>query len=158
MPAEAPPEDDGTAIGRGVSRGIQTVRSLLGTAVEETGRGLGFEGVQEFGRGMETAAEEELRRLQEIRARTGLYDVEGVGSALTYGGETLGEQGPILLTTLSGAGAGFFVAGPPGALVGGALASLPLLFGGNVQRQEEQVAAGELDKVSVERALLTAIP
>jgi hypothetical protein len=155
---EAPPEDDGTAIGRGVSRGLQTVRSLLGTAVEETGRGLGFEGVQEFGRGMETAAEEELRRLQEIRARTGLYDVEGVGSALTYGGETLGEQVPILGTTLAGAGAGFALAGPPGALVGGALASLPLLFGGNVQRQEEQVAAGELDKVSVERALLTAIP
>lgn len=164
-PVEAPPEDDGTAIGRGFRRGAQTVKSLFGTAVEEAGRGLGFEGVQEFGRGMETAAEEELRRLQEIRARTGLYDVEGVSSALTYGGETLGEQVPILGATLAGAGAGAAagsvipgIGTAAGAVVGGALASFPLLFGGNVQRQEEQVAAGELDKVSVERALATAIP
>jgi RsiW-degrading membrane proteinase PrsW (M82 family) len=31
-----------------------------------------------------------------------------------------------------------------------------LLFGGNVQRQEEQVAAGELENVDIQRALLTA--
>jgi hypothetical protein len=88
-----------------------------------------------------------------------------VGSALTYGGETFGEQAPILAQTLAGtatgAGVGSFF-GPVGtgvgAVVGGALASLPLLFGGNVQRQEEQVAAGELDEVNVQRALLTAIP
>jgi hypothetical protein len=158
-------EDDGTAIGRGFRSGIQNIRSLIGTTIEETGRAVGLEGVQEFGRGMETAAEEEFRKLREIRERTGLYDVEDVGSALTYGGETFGEQAPILAQTLAGtatgAGVGSFF-GPVGtgvgAVVGGALASLPLLFGGNVQRQEEQVAAGELDEVNVQRALLTAIP
>jgi hypothetical protein len=163
---EAPvEEDDGTAIGRGFRSGIQNIRSLIGTTIEETGRAVGLEGVQEFGRGMETAAEEEFRKLREIRERTGLYDVEDVGSALTYGGETFGEQAPILAQTLAGtatgAGVGSFF-GPVGtgvgAVVGGALASLPLLFGGNVQRQEEQVAAGELDEVNVQRALLTAIP
>jgi hypothetical protein len=163
---EAPvEEDDGTAIGRGFRSGIQNIRSLIGTTIEETGRAAGLEGVQEFGRGMETAAEEEFRKLREIRERTGLYDVEDVGSALTYGGETFGEQAPILAQTLAGtatgAGVGSFF-GPVGtgvgAVVGGALASLPLLFGGNVQRQEEQVAAGELDEVNVQRALLTAIP
>jgi hypothetical protein len=85
---EAPvEEDDGTAIGRGFRSGIQNIRSLIGTTIEETGRAAGLEGVQEFGRGMETAAEEEFRKLREIRERTGLYDVEDVGSALTYGGE-----------------------------------------------------------------------
>ena len=163
---EAPvEEDDGTAIGRGFQRGLQNLRSLTGTTIEEAGRALGLEGVQEFGRGMETAAEEEFRKLQEVRARTGLYDVEDLSSALTYGGETFAEQAPILAQTLAGtatgAGVGSFF-GPVGtgvgAVVGGALASLPLLFGGNVQRQEEQVAAGELDEVSVLRALGTAIP
>jgi hypothetical protein len=63
---EAPvEEDDGTAFGRGLATGVQSIRSLLGTSIEEAGRGLGFEGVQEFGRGMETAAEQRLRELQE---------------------------------------------------------------------------------------------
>jgi hypothetical protein len=163
---EAPvEEDDGTAIGRGFQRGLQGIRSLTGTTIEEAGRALGLEGVQEFGRGMETAAEEEFRKLQEVRARTGLYDVEDVGSALTYGGETFGEQAPILAQTLAGTAAGAAIGSVVpivgtglGAIAGGAIASLPLLFGGNVQRQEEQVAAGELDQVSVQRALLTALP
>ncbi len=163
---EAPvEEDDGTAIGRGFQRGLQGIRSLTGTTIEEAGRALGLEGVQEFGRGMETAAEEEFRKLQEVRARTGLYDVEDLSSALTYGGETFGEQAPILAQTLAGTAAGAAIGSAVpivgtgiGAVVGGAIASLPLLFGGNVQRQEEQVAAGELDEVSVQRALATAIP
>lgn len=168
-PAAAPEvpveEDDGTAIGRGFRSGIQNIRSLTGTTIEETGRALGLEGVQEFGRGMETAAEEEFRKLGEVRERTGLYDVEDVSSGLTFTGETFGEQLPILAQTLAGTATGAAIGSVVpvigtgvGAVVGGALTSLPLLFGGNVQRQEEQVAIGELDEVSVQRALLTAIP
>jgi hypothetical protein len=161
---EAPvEEDDGTAFGRGLATGVQSIRSLLGTSVEEAGRGLGFEGVQEFGRGMETAAEQRLRELQEETAPTRLEDVEGVGTALTYAGEVAGQQAPILATTLAGAGAGaavgsafFGIGAGPGAIIGGALASFPLLFGGNVQRQEEQVAAGELENVDIQRALIAA--
>jgi len=156
-------EDDGTAFGRGLSTGIQSVRSLFGTAVEEAGRGLGFEGVQEFGRGMETAAEQRLRELQEETAPTRLEDIEGVGTALTYAGEVAGQQAPILGTTLAGAGAGALAGSAVpgigtgiGAVVGGAIASFPLLFGGNVQRQEEQVAAGELENVDIQRALVAA--
>ena len=39
---EAPvEEDDGTAIGRGFQRGLQGIRSLTGTTIEEAGRALG---------------------------------------------------------------------------------------------------------------------
>jgi hypothetical protein len=100
-------------------------------------------------------------RNQEETAPTRLEDVEGVGTALTYAGETLlVEQAPYLQQTLAGAGAGaavgsafFGIGAGPGAIIGGALASFPLLFGGNVQRQEEQVAAGELENVDIQRAL-----
>jgi hypothetical protein len=149
-------EDDETAIRRGLRTGAQTVKSLFGTAVEETGRGLGFETLEEFGAGMETAAEQRLRELQEQTPTTRLEDVEGIGTGLTYAGEVVGQQAPILGTTLAGAGLGFLAGGPFGAIAGGAAASFPLLFGGNVQRQEEQVAAGELESVNIEKALIAA--
>ena len=156
VPQEEKEEDDEMALRRSLRLGGQQVKSLFGTAVEEAGRGFGFEGVEEFGRGMEESAEQRLRELQEDTPVTRLEDVDDLSSALTYTGETVGQQVPILGTTLAGAGAGFLVGGPFGAIAGGAAASFPLLFGGNVQRQEEQVAKGELKSVDIEKALVAA--
>lgn len=160
---EAPVEEEIGRLPAAFARGIQSVRSLGGTAIEEAGRGLGFEGVQEFGRGMEAAAEQRLRELEEASPRTQLEDVEGLRTGFEFATEVGAEQLPILGTTLAGVGTGAAIGstfGPVGTavggVVGGAVASFPLLFGGNVQRQEEQVAAGELESVDIQRALVAA--
>jgi len=164
--AEAPvveePDDEPSALGRGFRRGVENVQSLFGTALEEAGKGVGLKSLETYGRELEQESEEDLRKLDAL-ARTTRRDVEGLGTGLSYVGEVAGEQAPILGATLSGAGTGAAIGsmfGPigtsVGAVIGGAAASFPLLFGGNVQRQEEQVAAGELDKVDIEKALIAA--
>ena len=90
-------------------------------------------------------------------------DVDSIGSALTYAGEVVGEQIPQL-----GLGLGAAVAAPilaPAALTTTALGSFavgataaagitaPILFGNNIQRQEDEVAAGKKASVDVGDAL-----
>lgn len=167
---EAPaPEIDpnnlpGTALGRGARRGLANLQSTFGTATEELGRGTGIESLQGFGQRMEQSADERLAALGDQEGATVRQDVQDVGSGLSYAGELAGEQAPLLATTLAGAGlgamagAGFAGIGAvPGALLGGAAAAFPMMFGSNVQRQEEQVAAGELEDVSIQRALVAAV-
>ena len=162
-PTPEPTDEDSTAIGRGFRRGIEQIGSLAGTALEYAGAGTGLEGVEQFGRELEEKSQADLQALMEEEIRTTRQDVEGVGSALSFAGELAGEQAPILGTTIAGAGTGAAIGsffGPlgtaAGTVIGGAAASFPLLFGGNIQRQEEQVEAGELDAVNVEKALIAA--
>ena len=162
-PTPEPTDEDSTALGRGFRRGIEQIGSLAGTALEYAGAGTGLEGVEQFGRELEEKSQADLQALMEEEIRTTRQDVEGVGSALSFAGELAGEQAPILGTTLAGAGTGAAIGsffGPlgtaAGTVIGGAAASFPLLFGGNIQRQEEQVEAGELDAVNVEKALIAA--
>ena len=162
-PTPEPTDEDSTALGRGFRRGIEQIQSLAGTALEYAGAGTGLEGVEQFGRELEEKSQADLQALMEEETRTTRQDVEGVGSALSFAGELAGEQAPILGTTLAGAGTGAAIGsffGPlgtaAGTVIGGAAASFPLLFGGNIQRQEEQVEAGELDAVNVEKALIAA--
>ena len=162
-PTPEPTDEDSTALGRGFRRGVEQIQSLAGTALEYAGAGTGLEGVERFGRELEEKSQADLQALMEEEIRTTRQDVEGVGSALSFAGELAGEQAPILGTTLAGAGTGAAIGsffGPlgtaAGTVIGGAAASFPLLFGGNIQRQEEQVEAGELDAVNVEKALIAA--
>ena len=160
-----PEPEDTTAVGRGLRRGVEGIQSLFGTSVEELGRGTGIAGLERFGRGLEESAQAELERLAREEGVTTRRDVEDFGTTASYVGEVAGEQAPFLATTLAGAGAGAlagslipipFVGSGVGAIIGGAAASFPLLFGGNVQRQEEQVAAGELESVDISKALVAA--
>ena len=163
---EAVPEpepEDTTAIGRGFRRGVESVQSLFGTSLEELGRGTGIASLESYGRGLEESSQAELERLAKTEGATTRRDVEGIDTGLSYVGEVAGEQAPILGTTLAGTAAGALagsfvpvVGTGIGAIIGGAAASFPLLFGGNVQRQEEQVAAGELEKVDINKALISA--
>ena len=163
---EAVPEpepEDTTAIGRGFRRGVESVQSLFGTSLEELGRGTGIASLEGYGRGLEESSQAELERLAKTEGATTRRDVEGIDTGLSYVGEVAGEQAPILGTTLAGTAAGALagsfvpvVGTGIGAIIGGAAASFPLLFGGNVQRQEEQVAAGELEKVDINKALISA--
>lgn len=161
--------DDGTAVGRGFERGKAGAKSVLGTTVETIGQQVGLPSIAEYGRGMEEAAAQrqfELSMLQpapttrqDVAAAEGFFPT--IGAGLSYAGEIAGEQIPQLGVGLAGGAAGAvtggLAAGPGGALVGfgvgSGLVEAPMLFGANVQRQEEEVAAGRKEAVDLTDAL-----
>jgi hypothetical protein len=165
--------DDGTAIGRGVSRGAANIKSSLGTTLETIGQQTGIAGLAEYGRGVEDAAKQRLFDLslqqpapttrQDVAAAEGFFPT--IGKALTYAGEVAGEQVPQLGASLVGGGAGAIAGGVtggvPGAIagfgVGSGLVEAPMLFGANVQRQEEEVAAGRKERVDLTDALASTV-
>ena len=173
-PAEITPtrdEDDGTALGRGISRGIDSLQQSLGSAVEGVGGILGLEGLEKYGADVALANEAQLQKAE--RNATRRQDVEGVGTGLSYVGELVGESAPQMgivgagsaagAAYGAGAGAAFFGVGAvPGALIGGAiggtLAAIPLFFGSNRERQKEAIERGERVEISEGAAALTAIP
>ena len=146
----------GTAIGRGLKRGIPQFQSALGTAAEYAG----LEGVGDY---LDDAARERQRNIlatdPSLMESPDFRKVRGLSSGLTYVGELFGEQLPLIGATLAGTGATALtgVGLPVAAAVGTIAASYPQLFGSNIQRQEAQVTAGELPEVDTSRAALTAI-
>lgn len=162
---QLPEEDPGTAIGRGLrTRGIPQFQSSLGTAAE-------YAGLTRIGDYLQNAARE--RQLDILRENPALLegqsfrDVRGLGSALTYAGELVGEQLPLIGGTVAagaatgglGALAGLGTAGSVGlgTVAGTAAVSGPTLFGSNLERQEAEVAAGELARVDVGAAANAAL-
>ena len=84
--------EDTTALGRGLSRGVDVAGRGFGSALEGLGGVLGLEGVEEFG--AEMIAENEAQLAEQEAMATRLKDVEGVGTGLDYFLETLGETAP----------------------------------------------------------------
>ena len=162
-----PPEevDDGTAIGRGFARGKKQVKGAIGETIGTIGEqtGLGF--LEDYGEGLEQRAQQELGELSlEQPRRLQSTDVDSVGSALQYAGEVVGEQIPQLGIGLGAAAVGTAAApliapvlGTAAPFVAGATAAgtatAPILFGNNIQRQEDEVAAGKKASVDVGAAL-----
>ena len=157
-------DEPGTAIGRGLRRGIPQFQSAFGTAAEY----LGAEGIGDY---LQNAAmERRLRMLEENPALlegADFRNIRGLGSALTYGGELIGEQLPLIGGTIGvgaatgglGTLAGLGTAGAVGlgTVAGTGAVSGPMLFGSNLERQEAQVAAGELARVDVRAAANAAV-
>jgi len=157
--------DDGTAIGRGFERGKKQIKQAFGETLGTIGEqaGLGF--LAEYGQGVEENARQELGELMlEQPERMQSTDVTGLGSALTYAGEVVGEQIPQLGVGLGGAIVGTAAApviapvlGAAAPFVAGATTAgaftAPILFGNNIQRQEDEVAAGKKTSVDVGAAL-----
>ena len=153
-----PPEefDDGTAIGRGFARGKKQIKGAIGETLGTIGEktGLGF--LEDYGEGLEERAQQELGELiLEQPERLQSTDVDSVGSALQYAGEVVGEQIPQLGIGLGAAAAAPLVglSGFVGGAVAAGTATAPILFGNNIQRQEDEVAAGKKASVDVGAAL-----
>ena len=149
--------DDGTAFGRGFARGKKQFKEAIGETIGTIGEETGFDFLKDYGLGVEENARQELNELLlEQPKRMQSTDVTGLGSGLTYAGEVFGEQIPQLGAGL-GAAAATAVLAPTAPFVAGAaaagVATAPILFGNNIQRQEDRVAAGELDSVDVGAAL-----
>ena len=157
--------DDGTALGRGGARGFQQVKQAVGETIGTIGEqtGLGF--LEKYGTGVEERAGQQLGRLSlEQPKRLQSSDVDSIGSALTYAGEVVGEQGTQLGLGLGAAALGTLAAPVAAPVLGAAapfvvgataagLVTAPILFGNNIQRQEDEVAAGKKDSVDVGDAL-----
>ena len=149
--------DDGTALGRGFARGKKQFKEAIGETIGTIGEETGFDFLKNYGLGVEENARQELNELLlQQPKRMQSTDVTGLSSGLTYAGEVLGEQIPQLGAGL-GAAATTAVLAPTAPFIAGAaaagVATAPILFGNNIQRQEDQVAAGELDSVDVGAAL-----
>jgi hypothetical protein len=157
--------DDGTALGRGGARGFQQVKQAVGETIGTIGEqtGLGF--LENYGTGVEERAGQQLGLLSlEQPKRLQSTDVDSIGSALTYAGEVVGEQGTQLGLGLGAATLGTLAAPLAAPVLGAAapfvvgataagLATAPILFGNNIQRQEDEVASGTKDRVDVGDAL-----
>ena len=163
---EAPtPMDDGTAIGRGFEVGKAGAYSRLGTATEYLGSGLGLESLVNMGRDMREAGDyegflESMRQpapttLEDVKAAEGILPT--ISAGLTYAGEGIGQSGPEMLAPLAATVAGTVAGGPLAGLAAGSATAFPSFFGGNVQRQEAEVAAGRKAEVDVSDAIISAV-
>jgi hypothetical protein len=159
--------DDGTAIGRGWERGMASAKTRLGTTQRIIGEQTGLDFLKNYGVDVEEQGRYE-QLLAQLSQPTPLEytDVKGLGSGFTFVGEQLGQTAPetgaimgaTLLGTIGGTAAtGNPVAGTALGITAGALTAAPTIFGGNVQRQEEEVKAGRKDKVDLTDALAATV-
>lgn len=159
--------EDRTAFGRGLDIGATSAYGALGTAARSAGEGIGIDFLRRLGERMEGSARlEQIAEAGRMQAPTRFADVEGVGDFLTFVGEGAGQTVPEMLATMGGG----FLGGLAGATQGNPLSvgagfvagstavATPLFFGRNIQRQEQQVALGELPEVDRTAAFLTALP
>ena len=149
--------DDETAVRRGLRRGYQQIKGAVGETLGTAGEqyGLGF--LADYGQDVEERARQRLGELLiEQPERMQSTDVDSIGSALTYAGELVGEQIPQLGLGLGAAAIGTAVA-PAAPFIAGVtaagLTTAPILFGNNIQRQEDEVASGKKASVDVGAAL-----
>ena len=155
----------GTALGRGFGMGIDQTQMMFGRALQSVGENLGFAGLEEYGEEVVAHNEAELQDVAQYATR--LEDVSGVGSGLTYVGETLGQGIATLLPAAVGAtgaavaapvlGLGAVGAGILSASAGAAL-NYPILFGENLLEQDQSVAEGIIPHVDDGAAALFALP
>jgi hypothetical protein len=157
----------GSAFGRGLSRSVDITQQGLGSALEGIGRSTGFGGLEQYGADVAARNTKELEEAEQYATRR--QDVEGVGTGLSYAGETLAESAvPMGIGIGAGIGAGALagsvvpgigtVAGAAIGAAGAALSQIPLFYGWNRERQKEAVQQGIIPEVSESAAFLTAIP
>jgi len=155
----------GTAFGRGFSMGVDQTQSMFGRALQSVGENIGFGGLEEYGR--EVVRHNEAQVADKAEFATRLEDVSGIGSALTYFGETLGQGVATLLPTAGAAivtrGATLRAGMTPQQIQrmsfsAGAATNYPILFGENLLEQDRSVEQGILPHVNDGAAALFALP
>lgn len=118
--------------------GIDTLQQLGYRFVEATGEITGAEGLARFGT---AGAAEQARELKIAGPKIRIKDVSSASDLWDWMVQNGSEQAPLMAPSLAtgaaGAGAGFLVAGPPGALVGGLIgAFIPSFVLGTGETQQ----------------------
>jgi hypothetical protein len=164
QPIEAPidPTDDksGTALGRGASVGIDVLQQMYGSALEGVGNVTGIDALRDYGASVVETNQEQIEEKQ--KAFTQRQDVGGVGDALSFYGETLGQNLPQLGTSI-GAGLATQAVLPfaPGVgfLVGALASNIPFFWGSHRERDKEaDIKYGRPVEVNEATSFLYAIP
>ena len=167
--AEAAPEKGGiSGLMTSLKDSYNTYDQGLASALEGVGTVTGIDWLRDYGK---FHAEADAAALAESAdKRTRQEDVNSVGSAASFVGETIGESAvPMATTILAGTAAGAAygaIGGPGGAAVGaivgtavGALSQIPFFYGQNRERQkQEDVTAGRPVEIDERTAALAAIP
>jgi hypothetical protein len=146
---------------------LGTTQRIIGGQLEESlPFGLGTL-LKDYGKSVEEQGNyEQLLAQLSQPAPIEYTDVKGLNSGFSFVGEQLGqtalETGAVIGATTLGTIAGTAATGNPvtGTALGltaGALTAAPTIFGGNVQRQEEEVKAGRKDKVDLTDALAATV-
>ena len=97
-------EEAPSALGGGLSRGVDILQGALGSAVEGVGRTFGLESVENYGASVVERNDQQLA--EQERYATRLDDVDSASSGLKYLGGIAGESAPQMGTTIAGATAG----------------------------------------------------
>ena len=165
QPQDVGDNPPGSAFGRGFSMGIDQTQAMFGRALQSVGENIGFGGLEEYGR--EVVRHNEAQVADKAEFATRLEDVSGIGSGLTYFGETLGQGVATLLPTALAAvatrGATLRAGMTPQQIQrmsfsAGAATNYPILFGENLLEQDRSVEQGILPHVNDGAAALFALP
>lgn len=169
MAAEVPiPDDEGEInLGTALDVGTDILQQGYYSAAEGLGESFDVDFLKKYGR------EGVAQQKEDLAESTGLQqfrEIDGIGDTVEFAVEQIGQQLPIMAPMLAGSLAGGKVGAMIGAaganpitvgagaiiggIAGGALASIPLFYGQNRERQKE--VSGSVQSEGA--AFLTAIP
>jgi hypothetical protein len=170
-PAEGDKEEAGflDTIGLG---GTQ-IKGAFGTVLEETGKLVGSDDMRRYGRSVQGQARDDMyEKLINMPELKEYDDIKGIGDAFTFAKQQAGMQAANLGISLTGTIGGTIAGGAAGTAVpivgnvagaiaggiaGGALASAPLLYASNINRQKSEYAKGNIDKIDQWGALRATV-
>jgi hypothetical protein len=170
-PAEGDKEEAGflDTIGLG---GTQ-IKGAFGTVLEETGKLVGSDDMTRYGRSVQGQARDDMyEKLINMPELKEYDDIKGIGDAFTFAKQQAGMQAANLGISLTGTIGGTIAGGAAGTAVpivgnvagaiaggiaGGALASAPLLYASNINRQKSEYAKGNIDKIDQWGALRATV-
>jgi hypothetical protein len=170
-PAEGDKEEAGflDTIGLG---GTQ-IKGAFGTVLEETGKLVGSDDMRRYGRSVQGQARDDMyEKLINMPELKEYDDIKGIGDAFTFAKQQAGMQAANLGISLTGTIGGTIAGGAAGSAVpivgnvagaiaggiaGGALASAPILYASNINRQKSEYAKGNIDKIDQFAALTATI-
>jgi hypothetical protein len=170
-PAEGDKEEAGflDTIGLG---GTQ-IKGAFGTVLEETGKLVGSDDMTRYGRSVQGQARDDMyEKLINMPELKEYDDIKGIGDAFTFAKQQAGMQAANLGISLTGTIGGTIAGGAAGSAVpivgnvagaiaggiaGGALASAPILYASNINRQKSEYAKGNIDKIDQFAALTATI-
>jgi hypothetical protein len=170
-PAEGDKEEAGflDTIGLG---GTQ-IKGAFGTVLEETGKLVGSDDMTRYGRSVQGQARDDMyEKLINMPELKEYDDIKGIGDAFTFAKQQAGMQAANLGISLTGTIGGTIAGGAAGSAVpivgnvagaiaggiaGGALASAPILYASNINRQKSEYAKGNIDKIDQWGALRATV-
>jgi hypothetical protein len=156
-----------------IGLGGTQIKGAFGTVLEETGKLVGSDDMRRYGRSVQGQARDDMyEKLINMPELKEYDDIKGIGDAFTFAKQQAGLQAANLGISLTGTIGGTIAGGAAGSAVpivgnvagaiaggiaGGALASAPLLYASNINRQKSEYAKGNIDKIDQWGALRATV-